>query len=389
MGRGMSSGLRRILIACCFLAGHFATAVASDDVSPVELAQAKPGTIFRIWPLQGGVKHGYKGFRVLYRSVGLAGEPIAVSGAIMFPDDARGEDRPVVAWAHPTTGVVTKCAPTLMPNLSTAVQGLDYFTNAGYVIVATDYMGLGGPGVHPYLFGQNAARTLIDSVRAARTLSNVRAGNRFIVWGHSQGGHTALFTGREAARYAPELKLLGVAAAAPATQLVQLFDADRNTSSGRSLTAMALYSWSRTLGFALSEYVVPEARSSFVRLANDCIQDLQDVFKEGDDERALIRKFLKTDPTKNPRLRSIMQQNSAGTLPAGMPVFLAQGTSDDLVRPPITRAYAKRLCQAGVRVKMHLMGGVGHMWAARDSAYAASQWMDTLFKGRVPASDCN
>lgn len=365
-----------------------APADESTDIAPGELRQAKPGTVFRIWPLEGGVRPGYKGYRILYRSVGLKDEPLAVSGAILFPADTSGASRPIVAWAHPTTGVVTRCAPTLMPNLSTSIQGLDYFADAGYVIVATDYAGLGGPGTHPYLIGTNAARTLLDSVRAARTISDARAGDRFVVWGHSQGGHAALFTGQEASGYAPELKLLGVAAAAPATRLVELFDADRNTSSGRSLTAMALYSWSRTFDFALSDYVSPHAEPSFGRLANDCIEDVADFLKEDDDERALDRTFLKADPTADPRLRSIMEQNSAGLLPAGMPVFLAQGSADDLVRPAITHGYAKQLCSAGAKVKMHVMSGVSHTWAARDSAFAASQWIDALFKWRAPPSDC-
>jgi len=35
--------------------------------------------------------------------------------------------------------------------------------------------------------------------------------------GHSQGGHASLYTGELAASYAPDLKLVSVAAAAPAT----------------------------------------------------------------------------------------------------------------------------------------------------------------------------
>ena len=71
----------------------------------------------------------------------------------------------------------------------------------------------------------------MDHVRrdAPRDFPNSGASNRFAVWGHSQGGHAALFTGELAARYAPELKLVGVAAAAPATNLIELFDDDEKT----------------------------------------------------------------------------------------------------------------------------------------------------------------
>ena len=111
----------------------------------------------------------------------------------------------------------------------------------GHIVVATDYAGLGTEGIHPYLIGESEARSVLDSVRAARALPNSGASNRFAVWGHSQGGHAALDPGQVAARYAPDLKLVGVAAAAPATYLVELFDADKATE--QDLLAMTVLSW--------------------------------------------------------------------------------------------------------------------------------------------------
>ncbi len=72
---------------------------------------------------------------------------------------------------------------------------------------------------------------MLDSVRAARNLPDSDTSGRFAVWGHSQGGHAALFAGELAALYAPELKLVGIAASAPATYLLELFEADKSTTS--------------------------------------------------------------------------------------------------------------------------------------------------------------
>ena len=168
-------------------------------------------------------------FRILYRSTGLNGEPIAVSGAIFIPPGAAPQGgRNVIAWAHPTSGVVEACAPSLMPDVAGMIWGLADMLAQGYVVVATDYPGLGVPGqIHPYLIGVSEGRAVLDSVRAARALPRTGASNRFAVWGHSQGGHASLYTGELAASYAPELKLVGVAAAAPATYLAELFDADK------------------------------------------------------------------------------------------------------------------------------------------------------------------
>jgi Secretory lipase len=60
------------------------------------------------------------------------------------------------------------------------------------------------------------------------------------VWSHSQGGQAALFTGLIAKSYAPELDLLGFAAAAPATDLVTLMNDDIDSVGGKNITAMTL-----------------------------------------------------------------------------------------------------------------------------------------------------
>jgi acetyl esterase/lipase len=331
---------------------------------------------------------GYKGYRVLYRSTDYNDRPVAVTGAVIFPAASSGKARDIVAWAHPTTGVVSKCAPTLLPDLAGTIMGIDALTDAGYVIVATDYVGLGTKDHHPYLVGLSAARSVLDSVRAARQLKDSEAGHRFAVWGHSQGGHAALFTGLNAASYAPDLKLVGVAAAAPATNLADLFQADRETSSGRSLTAMTVLSWSRVFGFPLDSFVEKHAISRFEALAGDCIETIDDFLKEDRDEKALAHSFLTVDPIKTPELRTIMDRNTPGALPASTPVFIAQGTADDLVRPAITRAYVSTLCRSGAHVKLHTMPGGGHMWAGRDSASAAVDWIGQRFEGRVPPNDC-
>jgi len=56
------------------------------DVQPGE-ASGKPGSVIRVWPLEGGGPSGAgsTAFRIIYRSTSPSGEPIAVSGAIFIP----------------------------------------------------------------------------------------------------------------------------------------------------------------------------------------------------------------------------------------------------------------------------------------------------------------
>lgn len=356
-------------------------------VLPVpEAAAKKPGAILNVWPLIGGSPDGGEAFRILYRSTGLNGEPIEVSGAIYIPPGAPpAGGRNVIAYAHPTSGVVEKCAPSLMPDNAGLIWGLKSMLAKGYIVVATDYPGLGAPGIHPYLIGESEGRAVLDSVRAAVDLPRSGASNRFVVWGHSQGGHAALYTGELAKSYAPDLKLLGVAAAAPATYLIELFDADGSSSAGKELTAMAIWSWSNIYKQPASSLVEANAMTAYETMAHDCIESVADFLALDQDERPLEKEtFLKANPATTPPWEGIMKKNSPGQRPAGAPVFLAQGTADTIVRPAITKQFGKALCKQGVKVMFVEMPGVSHTFVAKESVSTALKWMDDRFRG-VPA----
>src|SRR5512137_2330895 len=102
-------------------------AKALYDVEPGEIP-GRPGTIIRIWPLESGgpgLKANANAFRFLYRSTGLKGETIPVSGAIFVPTGpVPAGGRNIIAWAHPTSGVVPPCAPSLMPDTAGLIWGL-------------------------------------------------------------------------------------------------------------------------------------------------------------------------------------------------------------------------------------------------------------------------
>ena len=182
------------------------------------------------------------------------------------------QPRNVLAWTHGTWGVVSRCAPSLSPNFWTVTPALDA-VKRGYVVVAPDYPGLGSDGVHPFLVGVDTGRSVLDGVRAARQIAGAAAGSRLAVWGESQGGHAALWTGQVAQSYAPGLQLVGVAAAAPPTDLVQNLRLAPNKNVQTFFTAYIGYSWNRHYGAPLATFGGPQTRGILTRLAqNNCIE---------------------------------------------------------------------------------------------------------------------
>jgi len=366
-----------------------ASAQSSFYDAPRSLLPGQPGTIVRQEGIDGAPL-GAAAYRTLYRSTGLNGEPIFVSGVIVVPQgEPPAGGRPIVAWAHPTSGVTPRCAPSLAIFLFQQIQGLRSFVERGYVVAATDYPGLGTPEMHPYLVGDSEARAVLDIVRAASNMPGAGGGKRFTVWGHSQGGQAALFTGMIAKSYAPELELLGVAAAAPATDLAALMRDDIGTTGGNNIMAMTLWSWHRVFDAPIAKIVDPRAIPTLDRLARVCIEGPFDLSARQKIGQALDQHFLTVDqPADIEPWRSLLQKNSAGILPSEIPVFLAQGTTDQIINPNVTRDYMNKLCNAGSKVKLMILPDIGHGRAAQASTATAVSWMTDRFAGGAAPDDC-
>jgi pimeloyl-ACP methyl ester carboxylesterase len=382
---------RLAFVIFCMLAGaDVASAQTAFYRAPPSAVAGAPGTLVRQEVIDGAPLGGTT-YRVLYRSTGLDNKPILVSGVVIVPTgDPPPGGRPIVAWAHPTSEIVPRCAPSLAIFLFQQIQGLRSFVRDGYVVAATDYPGLGTEGPHPYLVGVSEARAVIDSVRVAAQLPGAGGGKKFVVWGHSQGGHAALFTGIIAKAYAPELDLLGVAAAAPATNLVTLMNEDIDTVGGNNITAMTLWSWQRVFGANMDKVVDRRALPAINQLAKECIEGPFDIKTRQRTEQPLEQYFLTTrHPSDVEPWHTLLAQNSPGTLPTEIPVFLAQGTDDVIIRPKVTQDYAAALCGAGSKVRILSMPNIGHGRAAQASTEAMLDWTSDRFAGKTAPDDCS
>ncbi len=335
---------------------------------------------------------GATAYRVLYKSTGYNGDPTAVSGIIVVPDGpAPADGRKVIAWTHGTVGVAPNCSPSLVPNYASALVGIAEFIEAGYVIAATDYQGLGTPGPHPYLVGDAEGMGALDNVRAARNLAEADASADFVVWGESQGGHASLFAGELASTYAPELNLHGVVASAPASDLVDLFKTktSEGTAVGNILISMALSSWARVYDQAdLDQIVTPAARPVVNRIAENCIQNPAQILASVPAASALNVTFLSNPPWDTEPWRAILADNTPGDARTDTPILITQGEADPVVSPAVQQQFVDRLCQTGATVDYRTYPGVGHVTVAHDTAPDVTQWIADRFAGMPAPSSC-
>ncbi len=363
-------------------------ALAAVTASP-SAAQQRPGTLIAADPVVDA-PGGMQAWKVRYWTTDGRNRPIQVTGMVVAPREAiPPSPRPVLAWTHGTWGVVSKCAPSQSQNFWEVTAGLEA-VRRGYVVVAPDYAGLGSVGAHPFLVGDDTARAVVDGVRAARSIPGAAAGQRYAVWGESQGGHAALWTAQRSRQYAPELTLVGAAAAAPPTDLLRNLKEAKNQTVKAFFTAYIGYSWNRHYGAPLTPFGNVQTRGIMTRLAqNNCIE-LHSKPKLGTVLGILTvqSRWKSLDLSRQSPWAGLARRNSPSVGITGVPLLIAQNPSDDLVSPAVTRAHARALCRNRNRVRWIDIAGSGHATSAKDSQSETIDWIADRFAGRPAQSDC-
>lgn len=348
--------------------------------TPDPLPAGAPGEIVRSERIDSAPL-GAIAWRVLYHSTDLFGNDILVSGVIVAPEKHDpAASRTIVSWGHPTTGAAQRCAPSLGIDPFDLIEGLDDFIHRGYVVVATDYSGMGAAGPNAYLIGVTEGQNMLDAARAARNIPETGAGDRLLLWGHSQGGQAALFAGQLAASYAPELRLLGVAVAAPATNLGALLNSDIGDVSGVTISSYAFTAFSEvyaaTPGTGLGTILSPAGVAQAGKMADLCL------FGQNKELHAiatpLVGGFLLGDPTTIEPWKTLLAENTPGKTALPVPLFIAQGESDTLVHPGITAQFAEQQRTLGTDVTYHSIPDTGHGLVALKALPKLFDWIATL-----------
>jgi alpha-beta hydrolase superfamily lysophospholipase len=346
---------------------------------PIIPAASPLGTVLRSEPLQAPA--GIKAWAVLYVSTGLSASRTAVSGIILVPDiPPPVGGRPILAWAHGTTGLGDACAPS---HHGADVDLMDIarpFLAAGYVVAATDYEGLGTAGPHPYIVGMSEGRSVLDAARAARLLAGAETGSQVALLGHSQGGHAALWAAELAPTYAPELDVVGVVAAAPAGDLAAIsrwiYGPD-GTPIAWLNAVIVLSAWHEVYGLPLDEVLRAEGRQLAADLQTTC----------PDESLAPQEQPLAADPGLAPGWRDQLDLNSPGATRASAPILVLQGTVDEQIPVDSTRSAVRRLCGSGDSVELRILPGADHAEALDQGRLEeAAAWFVERLTG-VPAED--
>ena len=348
----------------------------------------KPGTLLRSELLKDLVlPAGVRGWRILYATTVDDNTPATAVAVVFAPTDSSGSPRPVIAWEHATTGLLQKCMPSLLSAATKGVPERNRIVMAGWVVVATDYSFVEKGGPHPYLIGEAEARAALDSVRAAQRISGLTLDGRMVVWGYSQGGHAALWTGIIAPHYAPELEVRGVAAIAPAANLKGILD--MNVEMDKLFGPYLAQSYSRFYpDITFEQAVRPEALDAARQIVNLC--DFLPRELERIKELAATFEGPALATRSNKALQARLEQNTPDRA-IKAPVVIAQGLSDNVVQPSATDAYVEERCAAGQQLEYWTFAGRDHLTIIQPGTPLEDQlirWTMARFANEPQATGC-
>jgi len=357
--------------------------------TPPAKVPADPGALLKSEPLKDvALPSGMQGWRILYTTSIDERTPATAVATVFAPAELPAGARPVITWTHGTTGLMQECMPSLVSVPSEGIPARDRILQHGWVVVATDYAFAEKGGPHPYMMGEGEARSALDAVRAARRMPELTLAARTVVWGHSQGGHAALWTGSVGPRYAPELEILGVAAIAPAADLKSILA--MNVEVDKRLGAYVARAYSRFYpDITFEQALRPEALTAAREMQSLC------GFLPPEHPlriHALASSFqgpaLATN--ENPALAARLTQNAA-TNAIAAPVLVAQGLADVVVPPAATEAYVQARCAAGQRLEYWTFEAPDHVSIVRPGTpldEPLATWTIARFDGKPAANGC-
>ncbi|KAL8833622.1 MAG: hypothetical protein Q9170_004170 [Blastenia crenularia] len=367
------------------------SSVQNDDFyqCPANTNQAAPGKLLKVekdidtsaYQIPAGTALS----KILYQSAKLNGDPVPVSAFVLWPYAARSQSDgyPVVAWAHGTSGATADHAPSNYKHLWQHFLAPYQLALQGYVVVATDYAGLGvqadalgAPITHEYLSSPSHANDTVHSVQAA-TEAFPELSKRFVVIGHSQGGGAAWAVAQKAA-IDPIPGYLGAIAIAPCTNLL----VEEGAFNNQTVAAMCRGITSSFPDFDPREILTVEGE-----------QRVALMFQTDAGTGAAMALFygadlVKPDWKENPHIQKHAAATSCGGKAIGCPLLVIHGEADIMNSPAAVKVAVDKTVELfpDAQLESVWLPDVKHTPALGASQYLWMEWIADRFKGvEVPA----
>jgi len=372
---------------------------------------------------------GARGWRIAYISSDISGRKTIATGLVVAPmGPAPAGGRPVMSWAHGTTGSAQNCGPSQVIDPAVplneyflvggnswtdyGIPSVEEFIKEGYVLVATDYQGLGGGGRHQYSVSATNGMDTLNAARAAVSMKETGANKKTLVYGWSQGGGAVIALAgmseyiKQTGTVADNLDMIGFVAMAPqdlsilapagkldqaaADQFFQDFQ-KLFLDNVFNFTHATMYYWGTQAAFSnlkLSDIFTDEG----VKVANEiygnkCMHASSDTFNFN--YGASYATLLKQTPANTLAWVQAVQKGGVPVAKPVAPVQIYFGTKDTAVPPMMHQMYQDQICKLGGNVgRMQLPGEQSHFTTPGSSKPFYLAWVKDRVAGKPLANAC-
>ena len=292
------------------------------------------------------------------------------------------------------------------------IPNVEEFVNEGYVVVATDYQGLGGGGKHQYAVAGTNGRDVINSARAASSMKEAGTGKKTVVYGWSQGGGATIAAASlvdyqvQQGTAADNLQYVGYVALAPEDVAIMLPNVPTDEAGAAKLmngftqanvpnvflfAHFVMGLWGTQAAYPdlkLTDVLTDEGAKATDKLSsNKCIHVLSDTFNYayGDQYKSL----LKPEASNSLAWVKAFVDGSVKPVKPAAPVVIYWGTKDTAVPPVMHELYQKQMCSMGANVeRIQLPGEQTHFTTPGVSAPMYLEWVKDRIKGKPLSNNC-
>lgn len=372
---------------------------------------------------------GADAWRIAYISSDLFDKPTISTGLVIAPKGKPPQGgRPIVAWSHGTTGTAQNCGPSqvLDPaqdlNLYFMIGGTSWtdfglpaatdFIKQGYVLVATDYQGLGGGGKHQYAISATQGRDLINSARAAGSMGLSGSSKKVAFYGWSQGGGSVIAAASSTAYIKQkntafdDMDIVGAVSMAPDAlsgvipkeALADPAVAAKTWQGMQAMFADSIFNFSHLAMNAWAmDGVFPGIKMTDLFTADgaktiDAIQTTKCMHAGADtyvfNVGAAYKDMFNPQPTNvQAWLKAIVDGSTPNDKPVA-PMLMFWGDKDTVMPPIQSEIYQKQKCAIGGNVQRVHLPGANHFTTPGLAQPTFTQWIKDRFDGKPAPNGC-
>lgn len=421
-----------ILIISCSLILLSNIAVAIPSVGPFyqEVAKIKPygrlGQVVKKEKISTQIP-GAEAWRIAYMSSDVNNKLTLVTALVVAPSTA-GTDRGIVAWAHGTTGTAQNNGPSQQENpavplneyfliggnssMDYGLPALEKFIQLGYVVVGTDYQGLGGGGRHQYSVALTNGRDVTNSIRAVSSEKLGGAGNRAVAIGWSQGGGAILSMASDKDYIEQKdtasdgIIMKGFVGLAPDDLAVEIGEKPIDQPAADKIMKELYEQFSKNLAdfthYVMSLWGTQAAFPDQLKLtdvftdqgavvldeilSNKGVHAAADTikFNFGENYKSLVR-----NPTNTIAWINAFRKGSVAPLSPIAPVVIYYGTKDVVVPATMSELYQEQMCKKGAQIeRVQLSGSQSHFTTPGAAEALFVAWIADRFVDKPVQNPC-